>query len=286
MPRMHQTPKRTVYMLRSGIDPSWHHVGITDVVDTRLEWHNRGSSARTTAGRPWSLAVALQFPTEKAARRFEKYLKSGSGRAFAKRHFAPDESDLSSPANAGHGQSAGSPKEEQARRPHLGDDDDDDADAEAERWLRYLDSFENGPFTTEFERLTSAGLELPHPDGLTDEQLPAKLWEVIRALAEMGTFITSTDHLDDRALYTRLWTSTLRDEVPEEDGGSGTWHVDLLGGWSREDVEVWLTYYADDDARHRQVTEYPEDVLPARRPRPCDRDRHLPRPPDEQDRIQ
>jgi hypothetical protein len=32
----------------------------------------------------------MTFATENAARRFEKYLKSGSGRAFSKRHFAPD----------------------------------------------------------------------------------------------------------------------------------------------------------------------------------------------------
>jgi hypothetical protein len=31
----------------------------------------------------------LEFPDERAAAHFEKYLKSGSGRAFAKRHFAP-----------------------------------------------------------------------------------------------------------------------------------------------------------------------------------------------------
>jgi hypothetical protein len=29
----------------------------------------------------------LEFPDESRAARFEKYLKSGSGRAFAKRHF-------------------------------------------------------------------------------------------------------------------------------------------------------------------------------------------------------
>jgi hypothetical protein len=36
---------------------------------------------------PGSLLVAFEFRTEATARRFEKYLKSGSGRAFAKRHF-------------------------------------------------------------------------------------------------------------------------------------------------------------------------------------------------------
>ena len=31
----------------------------------------------------------MEFKAEEQALRFERYLKSGSGRAFAKRHFAP-----------------------------------------------------------------------------------------------------------------------------------------------------------------------------------------------------
>jgi len=37
--------------------------------------------------RPWSLIVSIEFRTQSAALKFEKYLKSGSGRAFATRHF-------------------------------------------------------------------------------------------------------------------------------------------------------------------------------------------------------
>jgi hypothetical protein len=33
--------------------------------------------------------VALEFADAKNAARFERYLKTGSGRAFAKRHFGP-----------------------------------------------------------------------------------------------------------------------------------------------------------------------------------------------------
>jgi putative endonuclease len=40
----------------------------------------------TAAHRPWRLLVQLEFADEQTARRFERYLKSGSGRAFAKRH--------------------------------------------------------------------------------------------------------------------------------------------------------------------------------------------------------
>lgn len=87
---MHGLEKRIVYIIRSDADPSRHYVGITENTDARLEWHNRGPSGYAVNHRPWSLVVAMEFPTEKAARRFEKYLKSGSGRAFAKPHFAAE----------------------------------------------------------------------------------------------------------------------------------------------------------------------------------------------------
>ena len=84
---MHGVEKRIVYILRSESDPSRHYVGITSDVAARLEWHNRGPSGHTRSYRPWSVVVSMEFPSERAAVRFEKYLKSGSGRAFAKRHF-------------------------------------------------------------------------------------------------------------------------------------------------------------------------------------------------------
>jgi predicted GIY-YIG superfamily endonuclease len=85
---MHRTEKRFVYILRSDADPARHYVGITDDVDHRLKWHNTGPCGYTTSYRPWSIVVSLEFPDEARARRFERYLKTGSGRAFAKRHFA------------------------------------------------------------------------------------------------------------------------------------------------------------------------------------------------------
>ena len=79
--------KRFVYILRSESDPGRHYVGITSELRGRLEWHNAGPCGYTTAYRPWRTLVSLEFPDEAAARRFERYLKSGSGRAFSKRHF-------------------------------------------------------------------------------------------------------------------------------------------------------------------------------------------------------
>ena len=49
--------------------------------------HNTGRCPHTASRRPWQLHVVIEFSDENRAIRFERYLKSGSGRAFAKRHF-------------------------------------------------------------------------------------------------------------------------------------------------------------------------------------------------------
>lgn len=85
---MHGIQKRIVYIIRSDVNPWRHYTGITNDVATRLAWHNAGQCGHTSTERPWSLVVTLHCPAEQDAVRFEKYLKTGSGRAFAKRHFA------------------------------------------------------------------------------------------------------------------------------------------------------------------------------------------------------
>ena len=82
--------QRFIYILRSERDPSRHYVGRTANVDERLRWHNEGLSGQTVLHRPWRILVTVEFADGPTAARFERYLKSGSGRAFAKRHFAPD----------------------------------------------------------------------------------------------------------------------------------------------------------------------------------------------------
>lgn len=77
---------RTVYLLRSISDPERHYIGITSDVARRLDVHNSGGSSHTMTGRPWRLVSLVEFADEAQAIKFEKYLKSGSGRAFAKRH--------------------------------------------------------------------------------------------------------------------------------------------------------------------------------------------------------
>jgi putative endonuclease len=86
--------RRFVYILRSDRDRGRQYVGVTGDVDERLAWHNTGLSGHTRQHRPWRVIVSVEFPDERAALTFERYLKSGSGRAFAKRHFGVEEANV------------------------------------------------------------------------------------------------------------------------------------------------------------------------------------------------
>jgi len=68
-------------------DPSHPYIGVTHDVRSRLAAHNAGRCPHTARHRPWQLHVSIELPDEQRALAFERYLKSGSGRAFAKRHF-------------------------------------------------------------------------------------------------------------------------------------------------------------------------------------------------------
>ncbi|MGB8524339.1 MAG: GIY-YIG nuclease family protein [Candidatus Acidiferrales bacterium] len=72
-----------VYILQSVTDREHFYTGITDDLDARLSKHNLGEVARTSKYRPWRIKTYIAFTDGDRALAFEKYLKSGSGRAFA-----------------------------------------------------------------------------------------------------------------------------------------------------------------------------------------------------------
>ncbi len=80
-------PKRFVYILKSVNDPHQYYVGVTSDLAARLNAHNAGLSPHTASHRPWRTLVCIEFDDEEPAFRFERYLKTGSGREFARRHF-------------------------------------------------------------------------------------------------------------------------------------------------------------------------------------------------------
>ena len=79
--------KRFVYIIRSTNHPQRRYVGVTSDLQSRLNAHNAGENRSTAPWTPSTLDVSIEFRTERTALRFEKYLKSGAGHAFASRHF-------------------------------------------------------------------------------------------------------------------------------------------------------------------------------------------------------
>jgi predicted GIY-YIG superfamily endonuclease len=76
-----------VYILKSQIDSTAHYTGCTSDLRARLKKHNEGGVPHTAKLKPWIIETAVSFRDSTKARAFEKYLKSGSGREFARRHF-------------------------------------------------------------------------------------------------------------------------------------------------------------------------------------------------------
>ena len=76
-----------VYILQNNKTPKRHYTGITTDIESRIKEHNAGDVPHTAKYKPWTIQNFFAFNDTDRAYAFEKYLKSGSGRAFAKRHF-------------------------------------------------------------------------------------------------------------------------------------------------------------------------------------------------------
>jgi predicted GIY-YIG superfamily endonuclease len=90
-PRHHERwhPMHTfhyVYVLVSESNSARHYTGITKNLDKRLLSHNTGKVAHSSRFRPWRIETAIAFRSREKARIFEVFLKSHSGRVFARKH--------------------------------------------------------------------------------------------------------------------------------------------------------------------------------------------------------
>lgn len=79
--------KHYIYIIRSTSKPSKYYIGLCSNFENRLKEHNAGECKTTAELRPWKTETVTYFQDVKKAHTFEPYLKSGSGRAFSKRHF-------------------------------------------------------------------------------------------------------------------------------------------------------------------------------------------------------
>ena len=76
------------YILKSSKSHTFY-VGYTSDLQKRLKEHNSGMTQATKAYIPWKIAFYAAFETEKLAKDFELYLKSGSGRSFSYKRLVP-----------------------------------------------------------------------------------------------------------------------------------------------------------------------------------------------------
>ena len=74
-----------LFAFRSLKNPSKTYVGYTLNLKNRFTIHNSGGSVHTKSFRPWKLVTYIAFSSDEKAKAFEKYIKVGSGHAFAKR---------------------------------------------------------------------------------------------------------------------------------------------------------------------------------------------------------
>jgi len=74
-----------VYFLQSVDHPEQNYVGLADDLRSRFKTHNAGGSPHTAKYKPWRLVSHVAFSDHAKAVAFERYMKSASGRAFAKK---------------------------------------------------------------------------------------------------------------------------------------------------------------------------------------------------------
>jgi hypothetical protein len=158
--------------------------------------------------------------------------------------------------------------------------DADSADSSEELLREPAVGVETDRWRNPHAELMASGVILPPPEELTDEALPAKLWELFHELACRGFYLLHTDHLGDRELYTKLWRENLHEPaiLPGPSSGGG-WYHDFIGSGRTEEVFHWLRYYANDLEREKYALQNPNQTLPPREQCPFRRDRRLPKGP-------
>ena len=157
----------------------------------------------------------------------------------------------------------------------MNDSKSDDPLAYLEKLDAWLDDEDEGmvPMTLLKER----GIEMPEAGSLTDADLSKSLDRVITAMADIGFFLHSTNHLSDRELYSRLRDDVLLEPAFLMPGNpAASQHQDFVGSGSDEDQLLYLTYYADDGDRAAWAKNFPRYAMPEKRTPPFDRDRTLP----------
>jgi len=145
-------------------------------------------------------------------------------------------------------------------------------------FLEHMIRHETAPQTTWLAKLKSVGYKMPDPRQITEPELGLELWQVIQRLFELRVFLYNTNHLSDRVLYEKLFFELLAVDVPDFPVDEhSAYHIDMIGSGCEEDVNLWLTYYADENDRTEWQKQNPNEHLPTCMTPPFARDHLLPK---------
>jgi hypothetical protein len=151
-----------------------------------------------------------------------------------------------------------------------------------EEFLRHVLEYESAEPTSLLAWLANSGIEVPAPDQLDDKRLSIKLQEVIYGMAYVGAYLLHTNHLSDRELYELLSDCLTEAVVLFPENPDYAYIIDMIGGvesGSDEDIQTFLTYYANEQQLVKWGHDWPGDKIPKHEEPPFDRDRFLPQSP-------
>ena len=149
-------------------------------------------------------------------------------------------------------------------------------DMQEQFWRQVVKTEEKERFPQEQLRLPP--VEIPDVSDRSDEEVSRILWEVITELGKRRIYLEQTDHLSDRELYQYLRGADIREVATEVIEANGAYHYDILGGYSEEDIQLYLKYYADELTVESWKAEWPDMEVPSHEDPPSDRDSRLPSP--------
>lgn len=144
------------------------------------------------------------------------------------------------------------------------------------RWIKKVDE---APTTTWKEELSVRGYDFVYRLDENDAEVRLRLEILLEALAGMQVFVSNTDHLSDRELYTVLLNKHLVQAVAQIPFDNHTGCViDIIGSEVQEDPLNWLRYYASNRERMEWAKQNVGKRLPALEQPPYSRESRLPKP--------
>ena len=144
----------------------------------------------------------------------------------------------------------------------------------SEQFWQNVVAFEKAPRVSGLQKLEADGLSMPPEAELSDDELSARLWQIIEWMASGGIYLSDTNHLSDRELYEWLREEGLTEPMANVPGMS--YHTSPIGSCGEDDMIINFRFFADDESRAMWMKDFPDYEMPAKETAPFERDHLLP----------